>query len=310
VGESTKAASHGYIGAKGIGFKSVFIAAWKVEIQSGDYTFYFKHDRGDLGLGMVLPVWLDVGDELPESFTRITLHLHQKGDPEEIDYLHQTIFKQLNDLEQTCLLFLRNIKEIRLSFYDEEDELQGSKRFYLEGNASRKVSLKTESADEDGGETIRISDYYVTRYMGSGLPKSDNRELPATPEGQQDSAQAETVLAFPVERNNQPLLEPQSVFAFLPVRKTSFKVSYGQNLRAKQLFTCHSSSSNPTSTRVQVDRTYLRHPDETFNSWIMLPRRFARLSWISRLTRTFHTCGQCIFLPQKMPPEHSGASCT
>ncbi|KAL8306751.1 hypothetical protein RB593_005594 [Gaeumannomyces tritici] len=32
VGQSTKSGSHGYIGAKGIGFKSVFSAAWKVYI--------------------------------------------------------------------------------------------------------------------------------------------------------------------------------------------------------------------------------------------------------------------------------------
>lgn len=124
VGESTKAASHGYIGAKGIGFKSVFIAARKVEIQSGNYTFYFKHDREDLGLGMVLPVWQDVGDSVPDFLTRITLHLHQKGDPDEIQHLHQTIFRQLDDLEETCLLFLRNLKEIRVSFYNGDAEFQ------------------------------------------------------------------------------------------------------------------------------------------------------------------------------------------
>lgn len=88
MGESTKAASHGYTGARGIGFKSVFIAAWKVEIQSRNYTFYFKHDRGDLGLRMVLPVWQDVRESLPDSLTRNTLHLHQKGGPGEIEHLH------------------------------------------------------------------------------------------------------------------------------------------------------------------------------------------------------------------------------
>ncbi|KAJ5721350.1 uncharacterized protein N7483_009284 [Penicillium malachiteum] len=216
VGESTKAASHGYIGAKGIGFKSVFIAAWKVEIQSGNYSFYFKHDRGDLGIGMILPVWQDVSDELPNSLTRITLHLHQKGDPEDIDHLHQTIFKQLNDLEPTCLLFLRKLKEIRVSFYDQDEELQRSKMFYLKGNTTGIVSLTTESTDEHGEENINISKYYVTRYIGSRLPKSDNRELPATIE-------AETVLAFPMGQDNQPLFAPQSVFAFLPIQKTSFK---------------------------------------------------------------------------------------
>ncbi|KAJ5511786.1 hypothetical protein N7453_003889 [Penicillium expansum] len=202
VGESTKAASHGYIGAKGIGFKSVFIAARKVEIQSGNYTFYFKHDREDLGLGMVLPVWQDVGDSVPDSLTRITLHLHQKGDPDEIQHLHQTIFRQLNDLEETCLLFLRNLKEIQVSFYDEDAKFQESKRFYLEGNSSWKVSLNKEAIDKDGKESVQFSDYYK---RGELLP------------------QAETILAFPATQDNCPILEPQSVFAFLPIRKTTFK---------------------------------------------------------------------------------------
>ncbi|KAJ6007726.1 hypothetical protein N7540_011702 [Penicillium herquei] len=224
VGESTKAASHGYIGAKGIGFKSVFIAAWKVEIQSGNYSFYFKHDRGDLGLGMVLPVWQDISDELPNSLTRITLHLHQKGDQEDIDHLRQTIFKQLSDLEQTCLLFLRNLKKIRVSFYNQDEELQMSKMFYLKDNLTGTISsLTTELVDENGEESSNISNYHVTRYMGSGLPKSDNRELPGTLEGERNSSQAETVLAFPIGQDNQPVFAPQSVFAFLPIRKTSFK---------------------------------------------------------------------------------------
>ncbi|KAJ5633677.1 hypothetical protein N7528_001519 [Penicillium herquei] len=223
VGESTKAASHGYIGAKGIGFKSVFIAAWKVEIQSGNYSFYFKHDRGDVGLGMVLPVWQDINEESPNSLTRITLHLHQKGDSEDIDHLHETIFKQFNDLEHTCLLFLRNLKEIRVSFYDQDEELQTSKMFFLDGNTAGRFSLTTKSTDGNCKESIDIRKYYVTRYLGSGLPKSDNREPSAIPEGQENSTQAETVLAFPIGQDGQPLFAPQSVFAFLPIRKTSFK---------------------------------------------------------------------------------------
>ena len=43
VGRSTKSTSYGYIGAKGIGLKSVFIAASRVYIQSGEFSFSFKH---------------------------------------------------------------------------------------------------------------------------------------------------------------------------------------------------------------------------------------------------------------------------
>ncbi|CEJ62510.1 hypothetical protein PMG11_11007 [Penicillium brasilianum] len=105
VGESTKAASHSYIGAKGIGFKSVFIAAWKVQIQSGNFSFHFKHKIGDLGLGMVLPDWEDSEYECPDRLTRITLYLHTEGEPHALEHFRQTIFQQLGDLQQTSLLF-------------------------------------------------------------------------------------------------------------------------------------------------------------------------------------------------------------
>lgn len=116
-----------------------------------------------------------------------------------------------------------------MSFYDGDDESRRSKKFYVEANAARKVSLNAESGCGNGEDFVQVSEYYVTRYMGTGLPKSDNRELPATPQEQRISAQAEIVLAFPVTRDNRPLLEPQSVFALFTVRKT-LKVSYGRNL--------------------------------------------------------------------------------
>lgn len=113
------------------------------------------------------------------------------------------------------------------------------------------------SVEKDGKESVQSREYYVSRYMGSGLPRSENRELPATAEAQRASAQAETVLAFPATQDNCPILEPQSVFAFLPIRKTTFKVSDGRELQAEQQLTCHSFSFNPTSTPMQVDRTSL-----------------------------------------------------
>src|SRR4051794_21861578 len=59
VGKSSKLGAQGYIGEKGIGFKSVFKVAWKVWIQSGSFSFCFKHRRGDSGMGMISPEWQD-----------------------------------------------------------------------------------------------------------------------------------------------------------------------------------------------------------------------------------------------------------
>ncbi|GLI73329.1 hypothetical protein PoHVEF18_001545 [Penicillium ochrochloron] len=225
VGESTKSASHGYIGAKGIGFKSVFIAAWKVHIQSGHFSFFFQHKKGDLGLGMVLPVWEDTIDVLPDALTRMTLYLHEEGDPQEIKYLRDTVFKQLNDLQQTSLLFLRKLKEIRVFFYDNDGGLQSSKEFRVGGAHNSRYSLETEVTDEDGQTAVERKNYHVTRQIATDLPKSNNRDLPDTEEATQACSRAEVVLAFPLTKLNKPLLEQQEVFAFLPIRESSFKVS-------------------------------------------------------------------------------------
>lgn len=217
VGESTKSGSHGYIGAKGIGFKSVFIAAWKVYIQSGSFSYYFKHGKGDSGLGMVLPIWVDTDEELPTPLTRMTLYLHEEGDPSELEHLRNTIFKQLNDLQETCLLFLRNLKQIHVSFYDGDGVQETTKLFRVGETDNHRVFLETVSTNRDGEITAKKKQYHVTRYMASNLPPSNNRETSKT-----ESSSAEVVLAFPLTDEFSPLSEKQQVFAFLPVRMSDF----------------------------------------------------------------------------------------
>ncbi|KAH1752035.1 hypothetical protein LV164_008598 [Aspergillus fumigatus] len=223
VGESTKAASHGYIGAKGIGFKSVFIAAWKVHIQSGNFSFHFKHRRGDLGLGMVLPVWEDPEYECPDRLTRMTLYLHTEGEPHALEHLRKTIFQQLSDLQQTSLLFLRNIKQIGVFFYDGNGGMRRSKTFRVRDAPGHSVFLDATVVDGDENSTTVEQRYHVTRRTATELPTSDNRNLLSTLETNTAFSEAEVVLAFPLTVDSRPLLEKQEIFAFLPVRESRFK---------------------------------------------------------------------------------------
>jgi hypothetical protein len=225
VGESTKSASHGYIGAKGIGFKSVFIAAWMVHIQSNYFSFFFRHERGDSGLGMVLPVWQDAEERRPGPMTRMTLHLHQKGDQNELQHLRETIFQQLDDLQETCLLFLRNLKQICVSFYQHDGGLKSTKVFSVGEVDEHRVFLKTRSRKGNGPWLENNKYYHVTKYMASNLSRSDNREMPDTEEARQSYSTAEVVLAFPLTIDSKPHIEKQHIFAFLPIRESSFTVS-------------------------------------------------------------------------------------
>ncbi|KAF3764390.1 hypothetical protein M406DRAFT_330736 [Cryphonectria parasitica EP155] len=100
VGHSSKTGAQGYIGENGIGFKSIFMAAYEVHIQSGPYSFYFRHHSGDSGLGMITPVWEEPMEQLSQHMTRMTLLLHATGDPAALASQRQTMREQFNDLQE------------------------------------------------------------------------------------------------------------------------------------------------------------------------------------------------------------------
>ena len=62
VGRSTKAAVSGYIGEKGIGFKSVFRVTDTPQVHSGGYHVAFDL-QAHSSLGYVLPTWVGEGPE-------------------------------------------------------------------------------------------------------------------------------------------------------------------------------------------------------------------------------------------------------
>ncbi|KAF5723346.1 hypothetical protein FMUND_1980 [Fusarium mundagurra] len=224
VGQSTKSGSHGYIGAKGIGFKSVFIAASRVHIQSGNFSFEFRHKKTDPGIGMVRPIWVNPVETIPSPLTRTTLYIHDQGDPEELQHLRRIISMQFDDLQETCLLFLRKLEQISVEFYDKNGELERSKYFRKHKIDDYRVSLET-TAGARGDETTQSQIYHITRLMATNLARSDNRELPDTEEAKNDSSKAEVVLAFPITENSEPLItqKNQDLFAFLPLRRSDYK---------------------------------------------------------------------------------------
>ena len=80
VAKSSKTKVDGYIGEKGIGFKSVFRVTDEPYISSNGFTFSLPLHDVESGLGYVIPVW---HDEPPEgidlSLTNICLPLNPKG---------------------------------------------------------------------------------------------------------------------------------------------------------------------------------------------------------------------------------------
>ncbi|RYP73467.1 hypothetical protein DL771_003639 [Monosporascus sp. 5C6A] len=221
IGQSSKTGAQGYIGEKGIGFKSVFKVAWKVHIQSGDYSFCFKHQKGQSGMGMISPEWEAPSEDIIDPLTRTTLFLH--GDSEEVDgAARQSIASQLNELQPTMLLFLKNLKQISIHFYDDDECAVSASLLSIDycGGGTQPVLKKTET--RNGTTRSTQQKYHVIKTTARGLPKNENREYNADEEERRAYATAPVILAFPLSEDGVPMIEPQEVFAFLPVRRVGF----------------------------------------------------------------------------------------
>jgi hypothetical protein len=205
VGQSTKKGAtngrRGYIGEKGIGFKSVFKAADIVHISSGYYEF--KLDRNQ-HLGMVLPIHsaFPSGQRLRDH-TQFLLQLRDKKDYTKIE-------SDLRNIEPQLLIFLKNLRGLNVQIGDTR------KSYHIEGDISAVLGeIATIHSSHQGEGASDKMKYAIARYRTSDIPKDERREGIMT---------SEILLAFPIE-NSKPKISPQKVFAFLPIDDFGFKVS-------------------------------------------------------------------------------------
>ncbi|KAJ0329922.1 hypothetical protein COL5a_003750 [Colletotrichum fioriniae] len=219
IGQSSKTGAQGYIGEKGIGFKSVFMVAWKVHIHSNYFSFTFTHKKGDSGMGMISPVWEETTEELKSPLTRITLYLYEAGD--EAERIRGSIQSQFEDFQANMLLFFKNIRKIQVAFYDDKGQQSSSETYSIAqpipGHATltkiKTTGMTTESEDRH---------FRVVRHVAKNLPRNENRTYSESEESTRAYSTSEVVLAFPVSDSSVPIIEPQEIFAFLPVRPVGF----------------------------------------------------------------------------------------
>ena len=206
--QSTKTNAQGYIGEKGIGFKSVFKIASKVHIQSEPFSFAFQHKFGDSGLGMVTP-FLDEFEELPSGIrSRISLTLSPSSDFAEL-------VKDFEALPDSLLIFLSKLKSITINVMNASNELVSRTVHVYEYSSDNHRGTLTKRRSIEGKETQGTQHFHITKRALTRLPKDAAR--PRTD-------QAEVVLAFPLDQKSLPIIEQQHVYAFLPVRKVGFNV--------------------------------------------------------------------------------------
>ncbi|CAI6095031.1 unnamed protein product [Clonostachys chloroleuca] len=190
-----KALAEGHDPEKSIGFKSTFMAAWKVQIESGPFTFYFEHQVGDSGMGMITPIWFEPENEFQGPGTRISLYFHDNGTPDDLTERRDEVITQLK-------------------------ELQGEALF---PNFPQGSELRTSKFDATSGiDSEMVRQFHVTKYDATGLSRNENRSYSETEEGLALYSTSRVVLAFTLDENDEPITEIQDVFAFMPVRKIGF----------------------------------------------------------------------------------------
>lgn len=205
AGESTKkhvtGAQRGYIGEKGIGFKSVFKVADVVNIASGYYEF--KFDRHGF-LGMVLPILspFPSGQRLL-NHTQFMLHL--RGDED-----FNKIQNDLHNIEPQLLIFLRKIRELNIQTSHIKT------RYHVDNDASNAIlgEIATISTQRSNGAAEERK-YLVRRQDARGLPTDPRLQGVTT---------SEVVLAFPINNSDNAAISTQKAFAFLPIDDFGFKV--------------------------------------------------------------------------------------
>jgi hypothetical protein len=231
IGKSTKAGVGGYIGEKGIGFKSVFKVARRVHVQSGVFSFAFEYDKKhpESGLGMVTPMVAGHG-RLPENVrTRMVLTLHDDCD-------RAALFKEFESLPDALLVFLRKLKRLSL-IIERPDEIGVTKDYTLRVVSNNRVKI----ARRIGNDAMDFH-FWIARRMVTDMPEDEARILNEGKKEETKVTEAEVVLAFPLTADDIPIVENQHVFAFLPIRQVGFKVSSAQHHESKLIETSFSSS--------------------------------------------------------------------
>ena len=211
VGGSTKRnRTLGYIGEKGIGFKSVFMISDEPHIYSNGFRFQFKREK-EKPESIIIPHWVNTIHHLNVDTKQTNIVLPFK--PEEKSEIKQYI----DQIHPSLLLFLKKLKiieiedSIKIPYMHENRKIKrydhngliviehGEKKSYW--RAIKKTFSETEIPEQIKEERLRgIHDEKII------FPETD------------------LILAFPLnEDGSADTSNEQSVFAFLPVKRYGFK---------------------------------------------------------------------------------------
>lgn len=144
AGKTTKQKNAGYIGEKGIGFKSVFIVTTCPHIHSNGFSFCLPERDDETGLGYFVPKWLRMPSGVDQTKTTIILPLDKSpSTPDDVA-------RFLNDISPETILFLRKVQKVSI----EADDLCTNRSFVRNGNATGPVYLMETANNTGDGPTL------------------------------------------------------------------------------------------------------------------------------------------------------------
>nr|TKR78478.1 uncharacterized protein D5086_0000282010 [Populus alba] len=224
VGNSTKKGNRkrGYIGEKGIGFKSVFLIAAQPYIFSNGYQIRFNEKPcPHCNLGYIVPEWVDDSPSLSDikqiygsasTLPTTTLILPLK--PDKVNPVKQ----QLSSIHPEILLFLSKIKRLSVREENADPRLNTVSAVAItkETNFVQRKNMDAEfhtlhlSADENSDEFEKECSYYLWK-----------QKFPVRQENKVDMRMEVEdwviTLAFPNgERLHRGMEYSPGIYAFLP----------------------------------------------------------------------------------------------
>lgn len=255
VGRSTKVKDQGFIGEKGIGFKSVFAVSDTPEIHSNGYHFNFSVGAKNESLGYVVPYWIDnPGPDCRLPGTTLILPA-QKG-------------KRFDDatlgiIEKELLLFLRRLQVIEVSSAAHDR----TERFEKETVGSttiirRQVRQKVPGPISTDKFRLVQHEVDVTDIVE---PKREGFK------------KSEIVLGFPLGTDDSAAPDQSSkVFAFLPIREYGFRfLIQGDFLLSSSREDVHGDLPWNQRLREQIPDAFIRALAE-FKKDVALSRTYYR----------------------------------
>ena len=201
MGRTTKKKERGYIGEKGIGFKSVFRVTDNPHILSNGYHFCLPESDEETGFGYIVPQWIGKPLEgLDLSETHIVLPLTKKG------FGYEEIEKMLQDIDPEVILFLSTLQEIQIRT-DTGDDFSILK----DDSAMPEVQIVAEGKKQ--GFAFSNSGGFLVCPGSFGKPADIHHEK------REGIEHRDVTIGFPLDENSTAV---RKIFAYLPVKTTSF----------------------------------------------------------------------------------------